>query len=82
MLERAEKAVRAGINLIVLLALSDGGRASYDIQAAQYIASLGCPVFACTPDHFLYLMAVALQKSDVNARASGQGIAIVRAAAR
>ena len=81
MLERAEEAVRAGINLIVLLALSDDGRPSSDVQAAQYIASLGCPVFACTPDQFPDLMAVALQKGDVNAWASGQGIATVRAAA-
>ncbi len=79
MLERAEEAVRAGINVIVLLALSDDGRPSYDVQAAQHIASLGCPVFACTPDQFPDMMAVALQKGDINAWASAQGIATVRA---
>jgi Mg-chelatase subunit ChlD len=78
MLERAEEAVRAGINVIVLLALSDDGRPSYDVQAAQHFASLGCPVFACTPDQFPDMMAVALQRGDVNAWASAQGIAAVR----
>ena len=65
-------------NVIVLLALSDDGRPSYDVQAAQYIASLGCPVFACTPDQFPDMMAVALQKGDIAAWASAQGIASVR----
>jgi Mg-chelatase subunit ChlD len=78
MLSRAEEAVQAGINVIVLLALSDDGRPSYDTQAAQHFASLGCPVFACTPDQFPDMMAVALQKSDVSAWAAGQGIACVR----
>lgn len=78
MLARAEEAVRAGINVIVLLALSDDGRPSYDIEAAQFFAALGCPVFACTPDQFPDMMAVALQKGDIHAWASGQGIATVR----
>jgi Mg-chelatase subunit ChlD len=78
MLQRAEEMVEAGINLIVLLALSDDGKPSYDHGAAQHIASLGCPVFACTPDQFPEMMAVALQKGDVGAWASEQGIATVR----
>ena len=78
MLSRADEAVQAGINVIVLLALSDDGRPSYDPDAAQHFASLGCPVFACTPDQFPDMMAVALQKGDVSAWAAGQGIACVR----
>jgi Mg-chelatase subunit ChlD len=78
MLSRAEEAVQAGINVIVLLALSDDGRPSYGTQAAQHFASLGCPVFACTPDQFPDMMAVALQKGDVGAWAAEQGIACVR----
>lgn len=79
MLARAEEAVLSGINVIVLLALSDDGKPYYDAANAQYFASLGCPVFACTPDQFPDLMAVALQKGDVNAWASAQGLATVRA---
>lgn len=79
MLARAEEAVLAGIHVIVLLALSDDGRPSCDIEAAQFFAALGCPVFACTPDQFPDMLAVALQKGDIHAWASGQGIATVRA---
>jgi hypothetical protein len=79
MLARAEEAVLAGINVIVLLALSDDGKPYYDAATAQFFASLGCPVFACTPDRFPDLMAVALQKGDVGAWASAQGLTTVRA---
>ena len=54
------------------------GGPSYDTEAAQHFASLGCPVFACTPDQFPDMMAVALQKGDMAAWAAGQGIACVR----
>ncbi|MFN0191875.1 MAG: VWA domain-containing protein [Aestuariivirga sp.] len=80
MLARAEEMVGAGINVIVLLALSDDGKPGYDQNSAQFLAGLGCPVFACTPDQFPEMMAVALQKGDIHAWASGAGIATVRAA--
>ena len=80
MLARAEEAVAAGINLIVLLALSDDGKPHYDMAAAQHLAALGCSVFACTPDQFPDLMATALQKGDIQAWASAQGLVTVRAA--
>jgi Mg-chelatase subunit ChlD len=81
MLARAEEMVSAGINLIVLLALSDDGKPGYDQSHAQFLAGIGCPVFACTPDQFPELMAVALQKGDVHAWTSGIGITTVRAGA-
>jgi uncharacterized protein with von Willebrand factor type A (vWA) domain len=80
MLARAEEAVASGINVIVLLALSDEGKPQYDAATAQHLAALGCPVFACTPDQFPELMATALQKGDVHAWASAQGLATVRPA--
>lgn len=80
LLARAEEAVRAGINIIVLLALSDDGKPYYDVPTAQFFAALGCPVFGCTPDQFPDLMAIALQKADIQAWASAQGLATVRAA--
>jgi Mg-chelatase subunit ChlD len=78
MLARAEEIVKAGVNVIVLLALSDDGKPAFDQSNAQYLASLGCPVFACTPDQFPAMMAVALQKGDVSAWAADEGIAVVR----
>lgn len=79
MLVRAEEIVKAGVNVIVLLALSDDGRPSFDQVSAERFASLGCPVFACTPDQFPEMMAIALQRGDVGGWASESGIATVRA---
>ncbi len=39
---------------------------------------MGAPVFACTPDHFPDLIAVALRRGDLHAWAAGHGIAAVR----
>jgi Mg-chelatase subunit ChlD len=65
MRKRAAALVSAGVNLIVLLALSDDGAPSYDHANAQFLSDLGVPVFACTPDKFPDLMATALSKQDV-----------------
>jgi Mg-chelatase subunit ChlD len=51
--------IRAGVNVIVLLALSDIGRPAYNPALSARIAALGAPVFACTPDQFPDLMAAA-----------------------
>lgn len=80
MLTRAAALVASGVNLIVLLALSDDGRPAYDQSHAQALAALGCPVFACTPDQFPDLMATALSRQDTAAWASAQGINLIRAA--
>jgi hypothetical protein len=47
MLARAAELAASGVNLIVLLALSDDGRPAYDQNHAQALAAMGCPVFAC-----------------------------------
>ncbi|HEX4302385.1 MAG TPA: VWA domain-containing protein [Rhizomicrobium sp.] len=78
---RAAQIVASGVNLIVLLALSDDGRPSYDDRAAQYFASLGVPVFACTPDRFPDLMATALRRDDIQAWAGQSGLGAIRAPA-
>lgn len=59
MLERAANLVNLGVNLIVLLALSDDGRPGFDMGHARALAAMGCPVFACTPDRFPDMMAAA-----------------------
>ncbi len=65
MRKRARTLVEAGVQVIVLLALNDEGAPSYDHGNAAYIATLGIPVFACTPDKFPDLMAAALSKQDI-----------------
>jgi Mg-chelatase subunit ChlD len=79
MLARAEALVASGVNLVVLLALSDSGRPGYDANHAGRLAALGCPVFACTPDLFPDLMAAALRRDDIAAWAGARDIALVRA---
>jgi hypothetical protein len=78
MLERAAALVASGVNLIVLLALSDDGRPGYNSDHAQTLAALGCPVFACTPDQFPDLMANALARRDLQEWAASRDIALVR----
>lgn len=78
MLARARALVTSGVNVIVLLALSDEGRPGYDPRHAAAFAAMGCPVFACTPDHFPDLMATALGRGDVMAWAAANDIALVR----
>ncbi len=81
MLARLRRFVEIGVNVIVLLALSDQGRPAYDAQNAAALAAMGCPVFACTPDQFPDLMATALKRGDIWAWAASRDIALVRATA-
>jgi len=78
MLARAGAIKQSGVNLIVLLALSDAGHPAYEPKHAGALASLGCPVFACTPDQFPSMMAAALTGKDLHAWASEQDIALIR----
>jgi Mg-chelatase subunit ChlD len=79
MLGRASALVSAGVNVIVLLALNDSGKPSYDAANAAAFAAMGCPVFGCTPDQFPDLMAAAFQRADLTAWAAARDIALVRA---
>ncbi|WP_027232759.1 VWA domain-containing protein [Phyllobacterium sp. UNC302MFCol5.2] len=80
MLARVAAFKQAGVNVIVLLALSDDGRPSYDVRNASAIAAMDCPVFACTPDQFPDMMACALTRQDIGQWASANGIDLVRGA--
>ncbi|MGH6814912.1 MAG: VWA domain-containing protein, partial [Hyphomicrobiaceae bacterium] len=78
MLARAKALVASGVNVIVLLALSDDGRPGYDANHAAAFAAMGAPVFACTPDRFPELMATALKRGDIWAWAASHDIALIR----
>ncbi len=78
MLSRVASLKQAGVNLIVLLALSDDGHPGFHAQHAEMIAALDCPVFACTPDQFPDLMAAALTRQDISQWAGARDIALVR----
>jgi Mg-chelatase subunit ChlD len=78
MLTRLAQLIGAGVNVIVLLALSDAGRPAYNPNLSARVAALGVPVFACTPDQFPDLMAAALRRQDLHAWAAQQDIKLVR----
>jgi VWA domain containing CoxE-like protein len=65
MRQRMEELVQAGVQLIVILALGDDGSPSYERGNAQFLAKIGVPVFACTPDLFPDMMAAAISKQDM-----------------
>jgi hypothetical protein len=80
LLGRLARRVVSGVNVIVLLALTDSGRPSYDPALSAQVASLGIPVFACTPDQFPDLMATALRREDVHSWAADRDIKLIRSA--
>ncbi|MDA8370309.1 MAG: VWA domain-containing protein [Nocardiopsaceae bacterium] len=61
MLRRVAAMTAAGVQVVVLLALSDEGAPFYDRANAAALAAMGVPAFACTPDRFPELMAAAIQ---------------------
>jgi VWA domain containing CoxE-like protein len=74
LLRRMSDFVSAGVTVIALLALNDRGAPSFDHDNAAALASLGVPAFACTPDKFPDLMAVAIQRGDITGWAAGNDI--------
>lgn len=56
----------SGVNVVVLLALSDEGAPYFDRNNAQFLANHGIPAFACTPDKFPDLMGAVLNKQDLD----------------
>jgi len=67
LVQRVAALATSGVQVIALLALSDGGAPSYDRENAAALAALGVPAFAATPDAFPDLLAVALAGGDVGA---------------
>ncbi|MCI9679117.1 MAG: VWA domain-containing protein [Oscillospiraceae bacterium] len=66
LLRRLEELKDAGVTVVVLLAIADGGRPYYDAQTAGRIAAMDIPCFACAPERLPELLERALK---------GQGLA-------
>lgn len=71
---RVAAMARSGVRCIALLALSDEGAPAFDHSAAQALASLGVPAFACTPQAFPELIAAAIERRDLRRWAGEQGL--------
>ena len=78
LVDRLARLTVMGVNVIVLLALTDSGRPSYDPQLSARVAALGVPVFACTPDQFPDMRATALRREDLHAWAADRDIKLIR----
>ncbi|WLP88781.1 VWA domain-containing protein [Gordonia sp. NB41Y] len=65
MLKRIHQMRDDGVQVIVLLALSDEGAPAFDREIAGDLAAMGVPAFACTPDAFPDLLAVAISRGDI-----------------
>ena len=75
MLARVRQLVDAGVQVVVLLALSDSGAPSFDREIAADLAAMEIPAFACTPDAFPELLALAINKGDIRGWADRTGLA-------
>jgi hypothetical protein len=62
---RMTELISSGVQFITLLALDDKGTPSYERGNAKFLADLGVPVFACTPDMFPDMMAAAISNHDM-----------------
>jgi Mg-chelatase subunit ChlD len=75
MLARIAALVDSGVQVVALLALSDDGAPMYNPDNAAALAALGVPAFACTPDAFPDLLALAVEGGDVAAWAHRNDLA-------
>lgn len=66
LLRRLEDMKQAGVTVIVLLAVEDGGYPYYDEDISKKIAKMGIPCFACTPEKLPDLLERALKKIDLS----------------
>ncbi|MBD0269107.1 MAG: VWA domain-containing protein [Cyanobacteria bacterium Co-bin8] len=74
MRKRISSLVSSGVQLVTLLALNDDGAPCYDHDNAHFMATLGVPAFACTPDLFPDLMAAAINRQDLRQWAAAREI--------
>ncbi len=65
LLRRLGDLKEAGVTLVCLLALAEGGRPYYDTQMAQKVAALKIPCFACSPQMLPQLLERALKGQDL-----------------
>ena len=75
MLRRMAQFQRQGVTMVTLLALDDDGTPGYNHDVAGSLAAMGIPSFACTPDAFPEMIALAINKGDLAGWASAEKVA-------
>ena len=61
LLLRLEELKASGVNVIVLLAISDSGKPCYDSMMAEKVSALEIPCFACPPERLPELLEAAMK---------------------
>lgn len=66
LIRRLSELKSSGVNIIILLAISDSGKPCYDESLAQKIAEFDIPCFACPPEKLPKLLERALKHQSLN----------------
>ena len=70
LLRRVEELKSSGVNVVVLLAIADGGKPFYDPETARRISSMGIPCFACAPERLPELLERTLKGQSLDGLAA------------
>lgn len=65
LIRRLEELKESGVNVVVLLAISDSGSPCYDSTLARKVADLDIPCFACPPEKLPELLELALKRRSL-----------------
>jgi hypothetical protein len=65
LIRRLDELKSSGVNVIVLLAISDSGKPCFDSGMAEKAAELEIPCFACPPERLPELLEAALKKRSL-----------------
>lgn len=66
LIRRLGELKESGVNVIVLLAISDSGKPMFDESIAEKIAAFDIPCFACPPEKLPEMLETALKKRSLN----------------
>ncbi len=65
LIRRLGELKEAGVTVVCLLAIADGGKPYYDTQMAARVSSLKIPCFACNPQMLPVLLERAFKGQDL-----------------
>ncbi len=68
LIRRLSELKSSGVNVIVLLAISDSGKPCYDENLAEKIAGFDIPCFSCPPEKLPELLERALKRQSLNTK--------------
>ncbi|MBR1824527.1 MAG: VWA domain-containing protein [Ruminococcus sp.] len=66
LIRRLEELKESGVNVVILLAISDSGSPCYDSSLTEKAAALGIPCFACPPEKLPELLEAALKHRSLD----------------